>query len=145
MLNQQSLSEYQVVVADDNPDHRYLLKSALTRIGVPEPMTFSNGLEVITHVKAAEYKPHLVFIDLNMPIKDGFDVLTALKSDPESKAIPVIVTTSSEEPNDVSECYRLGANSYIVKPLNSKEFSEKVHSVAMYWLKVTSIPMQRPR
>lgn len=135
-----TLSHYHVVVADDNPDHCYLLRSAIARLGISDLTTFSNGAEVIEYVQRTGRKPSILFIDLNMPVKDGFDVLSALKSQPEWRGIPIIVTTSSEEPTDIAECYRLGANSYIIKPMSFDAFSEKVQSVASYWMKVTALP-----
>ncbi len=78
--------------------------------------------------------PKVILLDLKLPKVDGIEVLRRLKSDPRTQAIPVVVMTSSREERDAVETYKLGVNSYIVKPLDFAKFTEAVRQVGLYWL-----------
>ncbi len=78
--------------------------------------------------------PRAVFLDLKLPKIDGFGVLQQLKADPRTKAVPVVALTSSRETRDIAECYRLGINSYVVKPMESGDFIAAVRGLHDYWL-----------
>jgi two-component system response regulator len=78
--------------------------------------------------------PRIILLDLNMPKIGGIQVLEKLKSDPLTRAIPVVILTSSAEDPDVRRCYELGANSYIVKPVEFNNFSKTVAELGMYWM-----------
>jgi CheY-like chemotaxis protein len=84
--------------------------------------------------------PAVVLLDLKMPKLSGLDVLRELKSDPLLNAIPVIMLTSSREEDDLEACYRLGANAYVVKPVDFNEFSTAVRLLAGFWLSVNELP-----
>jgi two-component system, response regulator len=87
-----------------------------------------------------ENRPVLVLLDLKLPKVDGLQVLKQIKSDPRTKAIPVILLTSSKEESDMAAGYQLGVNSYIQKPVNFGEFQEVVRQLGMYWLLVNTKP-----
>ena len=78
--------------------------------------------------------PKLVLLDLKMPRMDGLQVLEKMKQDPGTRAIPVVMMTSSREEGDLLSSYNLGVNSYVVKPVNFDEFAETVAQVGMYWM-----------
>jgi len=84
--------------------------------------------------------PHLVLLDLKLPKIDGLQVLEAVKSDSRTKAIPVIILTSSKEEVDLVKSYKLGVNSYIQKPVNFGEFQDVVQQLGLYWLLLNSKP-----
>lgn len=84
--------------------------------------------------------PRLVLLDIQMPKVNGIEVLEQLKSDPETRTIPVVMLTSSRESPDMKRCYELGANSYIVKPVNFEGFSEAIRQLGFYWLLLNQPP-----
>ncbi len=84
--------------------------------------------------------PRLVILDLKLPRIDGLEVLRQMKEHPRTRAVPVVMLTSSNEKADVEECYRLGANSYIVKPIDFERFQEIVRNIVLYWLHINKTP-----
>ncbi len=86
------------------------------------------------------HPPRLVLLDLKLPKVDGLEVLKALKNDPRTKAIPVVVLTASKQETDMVSGYQLGANSYIQKPVDFDQFREIVKQLGMYWLVVNQPP-----
>ena len=82
----------------------------------------------------AQRHPSLILLDLKLPKLDGFEVLKVLKTDPDKKTIPIVVLTSSSEERDIVDTYQLGVNSYIVKPVDFKQFASSIRELGMYWL-----------
>lgn len=87
-----------------------------------------------------ERPPKLILLDLKLPKVSGHQVLRAIKSDPRTRSIPVVVLTSSDQDRDLVECYRSGTNSYIQKPVDLQKFQETVRSFGTYWLRVNQPP-----
>jgi len=85
-------------------------------------------------------KPKVILLDLKLPKVDGIEVLKRVKSDERTKTIPVTVLTSSKEDRDLGECYKLGANSYIVKPVDFESFVKAVSELGLYWLLLNQPP-----
>jgi chemotaxis family two-component system response regulator Rcp1 len=85
-------------------------------------------------------RPHLVLLDLNLPRKDGVEVLQEMRQDPALAPIPVIVLTSSSEARDVDACYAAGANAFVVKALELDEFIERLGAIREFWLGVAELP-----
>jgi two-component system response regulator len=84
--------------------------------------------------------PQVVLLDLKLPKLNGHDVLKALRNDPRTKSLPVVILTTSKEEKDLNESYDNGANSYVQKPVSYDDFSEAVKSLGSYWLKLNEIP-----
>ena len=89
-------------------------------------------------------QPKVVLLDLKMPKVDGIEVLRQIRADERTRLLPVVVLTSSHEDRDVIETYQLGANSYIVKPVDFENFSEAVSKLGLYWLLLNEPPIQTP-
>ena len=87
-----------------------------------------------------EGQPLLVLLDLKLPKVDGIEVLRQVKADPELRMIPIVVMSSSKENRDISESYRLGANAYVVKPVNSERLADVVKQIGLFWLLVNEPP-----
>lgn len=87
-----------------------------------------------------DHPPKLILLDIQMPKINGLEVLEKVKSDPLTKKIPVVILTSSKEDPDIQKCYALGANSYIVKPVNFEGFTEAIKNLGFYWLLLNQSP-----
>lgn len=137
-----------ILLAEDNEDHAFLFKKMLRqRIDSVDYTVYAvgNGQEALEfvkrtgrHVNAAP--PDVVFLDINMPVKNGFEVLETLKSDELTKQIPVIMLTSSDNDADIKKCYGLGSNSFVVKPIRHEEYLERILNTVSYWVKVNIPP-----
>lgn len=92
------------------------------------------------NVRQLAHPPKLILLDIQMPKVNGIEVLQQIKSHPETKVIPVVMLTSSKEHPDVRRCYELGANSYIVKPVNFVGFAEAIKNLGFYWLLLNQPP-----
>ncbi|EEF62778.1 response regulator [Pedosphaera parvula] len=131
-----------ILIAEDNPQEVVLLKMALRKNGIEGPIHIvPNGEEVIKYLRAdSPYNdrktypfPATIFLDLKMPLRDGFGVLEWLKKHPDCAVIPTIVMTCSSEPDDIKRAYRLGANAYMVKPTAIEEFTGMMRLTIDYW------------
>ena len=90
--------------------------------------------------RSSESFPKLILLDIQMPKINGIEVLQRIKSDERLKSIPVVILTSSKEDPDIKKCYALGANSYIVKPVNFESFAESIKNLGFYWLLLNQPP-----
>ena len=138
-----------VLMADDDEDDQLLAKSAFRRSGVPMDVRFvKDGVELMDYLRhAGDFtapesapRPALVLIDLNMPRKDGREVLAEIRADPELQLLPVIVFTTSHSDHDVRLAYQLGANAYVTKPVSFVELAEMVGALGHYWLELVRLP-----
>lgn len=143
------MKEIDILLAEDNEDHVFLIKKAFSRIrsnGFKYTLhVVKDGEEVLKYVRrqgeyAGEPRPDLILLDLRMPRKDGFEVLRELKGEQRFRTIPVIVLTSSTDERDVIKSYSLGGNVYVTKPLRFEEFVHKVMSIPMCWCKIATLP-----
>lgn len=134
-----------IVLVEDNPDDQALTLRALKKQNIAnEIVVVNDGVEALDFLLAPDNPiPHLVLLDLKLPKLDGLQVLQRLRSEPRTRLLPVVVLTSSDEEKDVIEGYRLGANSYIRKPVDFNQFSEAIRHLGLYWL-VLNQPPPRP-
>lgn len=139
----------QILLVEDNPADAELTLHALRKSKlVNNILHVHDGAEALDFLfcrgaysaRKSELQPLLVLLDLKLPKVDGLQVLAEIKSDARTKAIPVVLLTSSNEDHDRASGYQLGVNSYIQKPVNFAEFQEVVLKLGMYWLIVNSRP-----
>ena len=132
-----------ILLVEDNPNDEELTLRALKKAHVANDVhVVRDGADALEFLFAkgayagrAESLPlRIVLLDLKLPKVDGLEVLRRVKADPRTKAIPVIVLTSSREEKDLVASYDLGANSYIVKPVDSEKFFDAVQEIGLYWL-----------
>jgi len=138
-----------ILIADDDPDDRIIIEKALQESGVKIPLQFvTNGEELLNYLERkgnfsalkGEHWPSFILLDLNMPKIDGGKALALLKTDPELRRIPVIIFTTSQSSEDISRSYRLGANSFITKPVSFDEMVTLMGSLKQYWLETVQLP-----
>jgi two-component system response regulator len=92
-------------------------------------------------IRNIENRPKVVLLDIQMPKINGIEVLQRIKADPRTRSVPVVILTSSKEHPDIQKCYELGANSYIVKPMNFESFAEAIKNLGFYWLLLNQSPV----
>lgn len=137
-----------LIVEDSNEDfeafNRYLQRSP-RQIPVYRCVNGDQALAFLYHTgnytdRQQAPRPGLIVIDLNLPGTDGREVLRQIKQDQHLKTIPTVVFTTSNNPKDVDDCYQLGVNSYIVKPINIDQLKRDIQAVIDYWFEVTTLP-----
>ncbi len=133
----------EILFAEDSIDDATLTIRALVKSGFTNKLHHvKDGAEALDFLycrgiyasRNISEKPKLILLDLKMPKLTGMEVLEKIKSDPIFKSIPVVILTSSNEDPDVQKCYALGANSYIVKPVDSDNFFNAIKEIGMYWV-----------
>lgn len=134
-----------ILLIDDNRDHARILQWAFRKNGRHDEFTYfedgGNALEYLTKLSADQKpKPDIIFLDLNLPRLDGREVLRMLKEQETTKAIPVVIVSSSEREEDVRNAYELGASSYISKSAILSDGDLTLPSMKASWLKATRLP-----
>ena len=139
----------QILLVEDNPSDAELTLHALQKSNLANKIQLArDGAEALDFLfcrgdfaaRQFQQAPHLILLDLKLPKIDGLQVLEEVKRDPRTRAIPVIVLTTSKEESDIASSYRFGVNSYIQKPVNFSEFQDVVRQLGMYWLLINSRP-----
>lgn len=142
-------AETDILLVEDSPDDAELALHALRREHLANNIfVVRDGEEALDFIfcrgpfaeRSFEQPPKLILLDLKLPKVDGIEVLKQLKNDPRTRAIPVVVLTSSKEERDLVRSYDLGANSYIQKPVDFEQFRETVKTLGLYWMVINQRP-----
>lgn len=140
-----------ILMADDDPDDRLMTQEAFAECRLRNPLKFvTDGEDLLDYLnRRAPYDddqaypmPGLVLLDLNMPRKDGREVLREIKADPRLQSIPVVILTTSKAEEDVVRSYRDGVNSFISKPVTFAALIDVVQTLGKYWLQVVDLPSE---
>ena len=140
-----------ILVAEDNDDDFEFMEHAFKKYNIQNYIhRCLNGFEVMDYLHQRgrfvdvkeNLRPQIILLDINMPKKDGYDVIKELKVHPEYCRIPIIVLTTSDDELDIKKCYELGANSYIVKPITLQAYLEATRLIKDYWLNLTVLPKE---
>lgn len=138
-----------ILLVEDNPDDRELIRMALEENSIADDLVAVNdGAQALDYLfgtgshsgRNIADKPRVILLDLKLPKLSGLDVLARLRNDERTALIPIVVLTSSSEEEDIIASYKLGANSYIRKPVDFNQFSRAVQSIGGYWLVLNHKP-----
>ena len=141
--------ESEIVIVEDNPNDAELMIRSLEKNHLANSLILlEDGEQALDFVfcrgkyadRDSSRTPKVIFLDLKLPKVDGLEVLRQVKSNEQTCKIPVIVVTSSKEDPDIAAAYKLGVNSYVVKPVNFDNFVETINQLGLYWLVVNEIP-----
>ena len=145
-----SVNLIEVLLVEDNSNDAELTIRELKKNNMADNLAHvKDGEEALEFIFATgkyagsrdlHYLPKVILLDIQMPKVNGIEVLEKLKADPRTSAIPVVILTSSNESPDIKKCYKLGANSYIVKPVNFSEFTQVIRNLGLYWLLLNRPP-----
>jgi two-component system response regulator len=139
----------EILLVEDNPNDVELALHALKKNNLTNHIqVVRDGAEALEFLfssgafagRAFNLPPKVILLDLKLPKVDGMEVLRRVKSDPRTRSIPVVVLTSSREERDIVESYKLGVNSYIIKPVDFEQFTEAVRQLGLYWLLLNQPP-----
>lgn len=143
MVNNPNLNEVEILLVEDDPNDAALTLRALQKHNLANKIyQVKDGEEAVDFIFATgrystrdvDLPPKVIFLDLKLPKLNGLEVLQKIKSDEKTKLIPVVVVTSSQEEKDLQECYRLGVNSFIQKPIAFENFIKAISDAGLYWL-----------
>lgn len=137
-----------ILIAEDDADDRFLLQTAFKENGFHDRLHFvENGVEILeflNNLKSVDDKgpnlPRFILLDLNMPKKDGREVLKEIKQNQLFRKIPVVIFSTTNNQQEMLRCYELGANSYITKPNSFEQLMEIVSNLREYWMQTSSVP-----
>jgi CheY-like chemotaxis protein len=147
VLNEESIGKsIEVLLVEDNPADVRLTQETLNDCKIKNNVyVVGDGVEAMDYLRRkGKYenavRPDLIFLDLNMPRKSGREVLAEIKSDPDLKAIPVVILTISRNEEDIMRSYNLHANAYVMKPIDLIQFSKVVKAIEDFWFTVVKFP-----
>ncbi len=144
-----------ILLVEDNPDDELLALRALEKNNIPNQavVVARDGAEAIDYLFGAgayadrdmSMMPEVILLDLKLPKVDGLEVLRRIRAGEQTRLLPVVILTSSDEERDLVESYKLGANSYIRKPVNFTRFAEAIRQLKLYWLALNEAPPRKWR
>jgi two-component system, chemotaxis family, response regulator Rcp1 len=148
MPDMNEFSPVEILLVEDNPGDALLTKQHLKKSKVCNTLhVVEDGVSAMAFLRreglyAGAPRPDMILLDLNIPRKDGREVLAEVKADEDLRLIPVIVFTSSESDEDILKCYRAHANCYITKPIDFEQFCRVINSIEEFWFMIVRRPPQ---
>lgn len=137
------MTPFDILLVEDDPRDLELTMRTLQRHRIANTIQVARdgaeALELLLGEQAGP-PPRLVMLDLKLPKRTGLEVLTAMRQDPRTRAVPVVVLTSTDDQPEIDACYRHGVNSFVRKPVEFAAFSEAVRQIGMYWLLLNQPP-----
>jgi len=142
--------EVEILLVEDNPNDAELIKRSLKKVNLANKLVHvRDGAEALDFIFArgdyssrkVEIIPKVILLDIKMPRVDGIEVLRAIKSNEATRTIPVVIMTSSKEEQDIITSYKLGVNSFVVKPVDFESFAKAVSELGMYWVLINQPPV----
>ena len=146
MPNNNSLKHVEILLVEDSPADVLIAREALTEAKIINTVHVAeDGVEAMQFLRKEDKfvdapRPDLILLDLNLPRKNGREVLAEVKADPELKTIPVVVLTTSSAEEDILRSYNLHANCYVVKPVEFDNFVKAVQSIREFWFSIVTLP-----
>jgi two-component system, chemotaxis family, response regulator Rcp1 len=139
------MNSLRILLVEDSPSDVRLIREALKETLLPVQVTLArDGVEAMEYLRQSEVglvnRPDIVLLDLNLPRKNGREVLAEVKAAPHLKQIPVLIMTSSKADEDVRQAYSLNANCYITKPANLQDYLDVVRSIEDFWFGTATLP-----
>lgn len=131
-----------IFIVEDSDEDYFVALRAFKKAGMKNNIERAkDGVEALAYLQNTDNPPpNLILLDLNLPKKDGREVLNVLKQDEALKNIPVVVLTTSSDERDINACYKMGANSYIQKPVDIHGFMDAVKMLKNYWFEIVILP-----
>ena len=133
-------NKIRVMVVDDEDHVRKLIVTVVKTLNCEIVGEAANGREAVS--KFSELKPHMLLLDINMPLKSGKKALAEIKKDPDLRRIPIVVLTTSQKEEDIQDTYEMGITGFITKPMTFSGLVDVMKSVGNYWLQSVTLPSQ---
>ena len=146
------MTQKTLLLVEDNPDDEALTLRALHKHNIANKIIVArDGQEALDYLfgkgdfadRDSAQLPQVILLDLKLPKVDGLEVLQQLRSNPQTRAVPVVILTSSNEEKDLIRSYELGANSYVRKPVDFEQFIEAARQLGLYWMVLNEVPYGR--
>jgi chemotaxis family two-component system response regulator Rcp1 len=145
-MNNENGHAIEILLVEDNPGDVRLTREALKEAKVRNSLSVAgDGIEAMAFLRregthSTAPRPDIILLDLNLPRKDGRQVLAEIKADPELRRLPVVILTTSKAEEDILKTYDLHANCFITKPVDFDQFVKVVHSIEHFWLSIVTLP-----
>lgn len=143
---------FTILVIENNPDHARLIEEQIQQRSSAgflshQVVTLRDGLEALSYLKTASQaqkslRPNLIILNLDLPDRNGREVLVEIKSDPHLKRIPIVVLTASSDPTDVAQSYEAYGNSYVIKASEEEELLQTIKKIETFWLEIVTLPLE---
>lgn len=130
-----------ILLVEDNPDHAEFIRRVLDGNGT-EVIVVPDGQAALDYLRLQSSRPSFVLLDVKLPKRDGFEVLAIIRTNERLRDLPVVMLSTSFNPDEIRRAYKMGVNSFVTKPIDFIEFNKKVKQIKEFWLDVSELPFQ---